>query len=253
MTQGMTQGPHDRHRVARALGWPGIVVGLALLCAPPCGAADLKRAEEAYRRGDHAEVVRLLTPLAEAGHLEAQYRLGLMYGNGHGVAQDQRTASEWFDKATAALDEGAQFNLGVMYYQGQGLPRDPLEAARWFRKAAERGDLQAQFNLALMYQNGEGVGRDPAEATRWYEQAATQGLKEAQLALGAIYRDGTGVPKDYTRAYLWYALAAKQDDQDAKEAAAERDRLARVMTGRQYSEAIRLMREIQMQDHAIGG
>lgn len=228
-----------------------LLLGFTPLTVPLSRAADLKSAEAAYQRGEYEEVVRLLTPMAESGVLEAQYRLGLMFGNGQGVPPDQGKAGEWFEKATATLDPGACFNLGVMYYQGQGLPRDYREAARWFRKAAERGDAEAQFNLGLMYANGEGVARDAGEATRWYEQAATQGLQQAQTALGAIYRDGLGVPKDYTRAYLWYSMAAEQVD--GQEAAKERDRLAKIMTKEQYANAIRLIHEMQLQGHPVDG
>ena len=38
---------------------------------------------------------------AKAGNAEAQFRLGVMYGNGDGVALDHAAAVDWFEKAAA--------------------------------------------------------------------------------------------------------------------------------------------------------
>ncbi|MGH8534380.1 MAG: tetratricopeptide repeat protein [Gammaproteobacteria bacterium] len=212
--------------------------------------AELQAIKESYQKGDYVKVVRDLTPLAERGDMEAQYQLALMYANGRGVPRDQRQAATWFEKATAVLDPGAQFNLGIMYFEGQGVPRDYEQAARWFKGAGERGDAEALFNLGLMYDDGKGVRRDVREAVLWYKRAAELGLKQAQLMLAGMYRDGAGVSKDETLAYLWYAMAAEQDDKDA---AAERDRLAKRLTPAQYKEAIRMLHELQVQGHVRGG
>jgi TPR repeat protein len=39
--------------------------------------------------------LRLLRPLAEEGHANAQDNLGLMYIRGHGVAKDYDEAQKW--------------------------------------------------------------------------------------------------------------------------------------------------------------
>jgi len=212
--------------------------------------ANMQAIKESYRKGDYARVVRDLTPLAERGDMEAQYQLALMYANGRGVARDQTQAATWFEKATAVLDPGAQFNLGIMYFERQGVPRDYEQAAHWFKRAGERGDSEALFNLGLMYDDGKGVRRDVTEAVLWYTRAAELGLKQAQLMLAGMYRDGAGVSKDETLAYLWYAMAAEQDDKDA---AAERDRLAKRLTPAQYQKAIQKLHELQVQGHVRGG
>ncbi len=212
--------------------------------------AELQAIQKSYQKGDYARVVRDLTPLAERGDMEAQYQLARMYANGRGVPRDQTQAAKWFEKATAVLDPGAQFNLGIMYFEGQGVPKDYGQAAHWFKRAGERGDSEALFNLGLMYDDGKGVRRDVTEAVLWYKRAAELGLKQAQLMLAGMYRDGAGVSKDATLAYLWYAMAAEQDDKDA---AAQRDRLAKRLSPSQYKEAIRMLHELQVQGHARGG
>jgi TPR repeat protein len=66
-------------------------------------------------RGDYAAALRLWRPLADQGDAAAQYNLGLMYVDGHGVAQDDAAAVSWFRKAADQGYADAQYNLGLMY------------------------------------------------------------------------------------------------------------------------------------------
>ncbi len=54
---------------------------LPLLSAPALG-ADFDKGLTAAKRGDYATALREWTPLAEQGHVEAQYNLGVMYYKG---------------------------------------------------------------------------------------------------------------------------------------------------------------------------
>ena len=52
----------------------------------------------------------------------------------------------------AAAEQGdvaAQFNLGIMFANGHGVAKDEGEAFRWFMEAAARGNLSAMFNVAV--------------------------------------------------------------------------------------------------------
>ena len=94
---------------------------------------------DAYKRGDYDTALKEFRPLAEQGHADAQY------------------------------------NLGVMYEKGLGVPQDDQEAVRWFRLAAEQGIVRAQVNLGFMYVNGQGVQKDYVKAYLWYAIAAAKG------------------------------------------------------------------------------
>ena len=59
--------------------------------------AQLEEILAAIKRKDHAKVLGLALPLAEAGDDNAQYVLGDLYAEGKGVAQDYKKAREWFD------------------------------------------------------------------------------------------------------------------------------------------------------------
>ncbi len=145
---------------------------------------------------------------AESGDRESQYRVGLAYYLGYGVARDLAGAESWIRKAALQGHAAAQAALGRMYYGGEGVPRDFAEAAVWYRRAASQGDAQAQYNLAGLLAAGEGVSRDSAEAAKWYRGAAGLGLAEAQYALAFLYSRGEGVPQDRQEAMSWIRSAA---------------------------------------------
>ncbi len=121
---------------------------------------------------------------AAQGEAEAQYKLGIIYTNGQGVALDFAEAVKWFRKAAEQGHAGAQNDLGGMYYRGRGLPRDFSEALKWSRRATERGHAGAQVNLGTMYAKGEAVSQDLLEAYVWFTMAALQGSES-----GATYQD----------------------------------------------------------------
>jgi TPR repeat protein len=124
----------------------GVAVSL-LLAMTPLGSAEqpkapyvLYEAQVAYERGDYAEAMRLLWPLAEQGDATAQFNLGLMYNDGQGVPQDYAEAVRWHRLSAAQGHVGAQNNLGKMYAEGQGVRQDYAEARRLFRLSAEQGN-----------------------------------------------------------------------------------------------------------------
>ena len=160
--------------------------------------------------------VRLVTSMNTRGHVIAQYNLGVMYGKGHGVPQDDAEAVKWYRMAAEQGDPDAQYNLGVRYGEGRGVPQDDTEAVKWYRMAAEQGDPDAQYNLGVRYGEGRGVPQDDTEAVKWYRMAAEQGHIWAQYDLGVMYGQGHGVPQDDAEAVKWHRMAAEQGDPDAQ-------------------------------------
>jgi TPR repeat protein len=148
---------------------------------------------------------------ANAGDAMAQYNLGVVYDDGHGVPEDDVEAVKWYRLAAEQGVADAQYNLGLMYYNGTGVPQDYAEAVKWFRLAAEQGIANAQYTLGAMYANREGVPQDYAEAVKWFRLAAEQGLAVGQQFLGLAYALGEGVPEDDVEAYAWLSVAALGD------------------------------------------
>ena len=77
-----------------------------------------------------------------------------------------------------AGDVELQFSLGVMYEHGEGVRQDYAEAVRWYRKAAEQGQAESQYNLGLMYEKGKSVPKNRKVAKEWYKKACDNGLQQ---------------------------------------------------------------------------
>ena len=78
-------------------------------------------------------------------------------------------------EAAEAGDLEACYRLGLAYRQGDSQRlRDHLSAALWFRRAAEGGHREAMRALAEAYLGGHGVLRDRREAARWEETAGRE-------------------------------------------------------------------------------
>jgi TPR repeat protein len=126
---------------------------------------------------------------------------------------------------------------------------DYATALKTFQSLAAQGNAEAQNNLGILYAEGHGVPQDSAQARQWYERAAAQGHARAQNNLAELYYAGLGVPQDDVRAYMWVNLAAAHMTGDEQKQAAEnRDDVARRMTSAQVAEAKRLTQQCQAQN-----
>jgi hypothetical protein len=113
------------------------VISILLFCAPAF--ADFAKGFDAAQKGDFATALKEWKPLAEQGNVEAQYNLGVMYKQGHGVIQDYKAAFKWFRKAAEQGHASAQYILGVSYGTGRGVPEDYIRAHMWSNIAASNG------------------------------------------------------------------------------------------------------------------
>lgn len=68
---------------------------------------------QALLRGD-PEIVAGLLAAAEQGDVDAQYRVGLIYAEGRGVAQDEVKSYYWLSRAVGQGDADAQTLLRVV-------------------------------------------------------------------------------------------------------------------------------------------
>ena len=148
---------------------------VALITASPllATAADFDAGLTAYDRGDYAAALAELRPLAEQGDATAQFNLGFMYDEGHGVPQDYAEAMTWYRRAAAQGDATAQINLGGMYYKGHGVPQDYATAHMWNNLAAIDGNDQATKNRDII-----------AKKMTARQVAAAQALAKKCLASG---------------------------------------------------------------------
>ena len=157
-----------------------------------------------------------LVKKAEAGNADAQCTLGFLYGQGTGVAKDEKEAVKWFTKAAEQGNANAQCRLGVYYLAGHAVVKDEKEAVKWYTKSAEQGNVAAQYNLGTLYFSGQGVAKDEKEAVKWWTKSAEQGAAFAECRLGFYYLREAGVAKDEKEAVKWFTKAAERGNVDAK-------------------------------------
>ena len=149
---------------------------------------------------------------SDHGNSFAQNNLASLYQRGLGVPRDLAKAFSLYTAAASQRNPVAETNLASMYYIGAAAPRDYSAAARWFLAAAEQGDPTAQHDLGVLYYQGLGVPKDLAAAAHWEGLAAINGNPRAQTDLAYLYETGSGVPRDYFAAYLWYSRAIAAGD-----------------------------------------
>ncbi len=76
-------------------------------------------------------------------HGEAAFRRG----NHYLVAKDATKAIRWYQRAATAGHMAAQYNLGLLYLKGEGIAQAALKGLEWITTAAESGDGKAQALL----------------------------------------------------------------------------------------------------------
>jgi TPR repeat protein len=217
-----------------------LLIGAGLLAAAPVLALDGSKTDgmgpppmspmEAFRSGANwlkaGETVKAVNSLeyaAEKGHALAQWKLGRMYAEGDGVAQNDLKAFDYFRRiADSHADDNpdtpqarfvANAFVALGHYYLEGIPKtdikaDPQRAREMFAYAASYfRDPDAQYYLARLYLNGTGAPRDPRTAARWFGLSAQKGQCEAQAMLGAMLFEGDHVPRQAARGLMWLALA----------------------------------------------
>ncbi|MGD2081513.1 MAG: SPOR domain-containing protein [Chromatiales bacterium] len=165
----------------------GALVLLALTAA--AGADPLTEGLGAYQLGDYEKAYDLWRPLAEQGNVRARFQLGILFGEGQGVAQNPVKAAFWFRQAAQGGYAPAQHRLALMYYQGLGVPRDLSQAIGWWRLAAGQGNPDALFNLGGLNHLGQGIPQDLDRAEQLYAAAARRGHADARRALVKLQAD----------------------------------------------------------------
>ena len=101
---------------------------LALILGSGVAAADFNKGFKAYESWDFKTALAEFTPLAEQGHADAQYHLGLMHINGTGVLENHRTTVKWLSEAAKQGHAEAQHYLAIMCADGTGVFKDNVKA-----------------------------------------------------------------------------------------------------------------------------
>jgi len=168
---------------------------------------------------------------AEDGHPIAQWKLGRMYAEGNGVAQNDLLAFDYFSRIANAHGEdspsapqaqivaNAFVALGRYYLTGipnSKITSDPERAREMFSYAASYfGNADAQYDLARLYlKTTNATPSDFTYGARWLGLAAQKGQHQAQAMLGQMLFNGDRLPPQRARGLMWLTLACENAGPD---------------------------------------
>ena len=101
-----------------------------------------------------SEAISAYRKAADKGSTSAMVELGVLYGNGTGVAKDQAQARTLFERAADAGNPRGITNLAALS-GGGGPPADPVRARAMLAKSAETNSAEAQYQLGMMMADGD--------------------------------------------------------------------------------------------------
>jgi TPR repeat protein len=195
-----------------------------LFGAEPHGAVQAETSESA------ASSLSALQNAAEDGDPVAQWKLGRMYAEGNGVAQNNLLAFDYFSRIAnahanvrpsapeAQIVANAFVALGRYYLTGipnSKIKPDPERAREMFYYAASYfGNADAQYELARFFLKNAGTSRDFPYGARWLGLAAQKGQHQAQAMLGQMLFNGDRIPPQRARGLMWLTLAYENAEPD---------------------------------------
>lgn len=196
-----------------------LLAALALLAACERDPeADLAAGIEAYQERDYEAAYDYWAPHAEAGHLEAQARLALLYSGGLGVEEDAARAVALFTPAAAAGLPLGTYLRALHMMEARGLSKDAVAALDLLQPLIAC-EMPAALNLggyALKHRNG--VGRDSDLAADWYRMAAQLGYPPAQFNYARhLILEAKGELDGVAEGLSWAHLASENGVDEAKE------------------------------------
>jgi uncharacterized protein len=157
---------------------------------------------------------------ADAGDANSQIYIGIAYGMGMGVPQDDVESTKWFLKAALQGNEMAIGLMGNTYETGKGVPIDKVEALKWYIKASGCNPSFPETRVftekvATWYRDGIGTEKDYQKARAWFNKAAELGSASAYCQIGYMIRNGDGVRADPSAAIIYFERSATMGDREA--------------------------------------
>ena len=204
-----------------------------------------------YYQDDYDAMFPKWLAKAKSGDKKYQFYVAKAFQYGQGVAQNKKSALEWYTKSSDQGYAVAKNNLAFFYSDGEildidldkhssllcdaasnGLSLATMNIAYyysnivddndkrvfdWMLKASLQGNVRAQSELGLLYFNGSGGAlQSKSKALEWIQKSSNRGDAYAQNNFGWMYQNGEGVPKNNKKAFEWYEKSALQGHIDAQ-------------------------------------
>ena len=148
---------------------------------------------------------KALIAKADAGDVEAQFRVGSAYDTGNGAPRSAENAMKYYLMAAEKGHAEAQNSVGSALQAEEKYS----EALVWFERAAAQGHALATNNLAFLYDLGRGVKQDRRKGFELYSRAADLGWAESMWNIANMYGAGQLGQIDMVSACVWTMRARK--------------------------------------------
>lgn len=154
---------------------------------------------------DKRAAVKWFRKSALQGNSAGEFRLGLAYAYGNGVAQDVPEGLKWI-RASTSGGSGAYMLVYGTVLGGLG-GGSKQEIIKWIRKGAEAGSAEGMFLMAT-----HDYKKEPVRARQWMLRAAETGMAFDELMYGWAEVQGTGMftPGNVTAGLGWLRKSARQ-------------------------------------------
>ena len=176
--------------------------------------ADLQAAKENWDKGEKRLAFNEFVFLAEAGDIEAQYKLGEIYrrdlkdksGTNIIVKKDKTKSNHWYKLALegyslkAEKGDGYAYNrLGYMYRLGLGTEKNPLKAKQNYLQA-----ISIHYDIAEAYAGLLSLPLSLEEEIKYTLECVEKKIGYCMKNLGDLHLLGKGVEENLLEAKNWF-------------------------------------------------
>ncbi|MCW8895142.1 MAG: sel1 repeat family protein [Sulfurimonas sp.] len=145
-------------------------------------ASYYEKGDEAYGDDDIKTAVSFWEKGAQAGEIESQFMLGLLYLRGDDVELDVKKAASLLAKTFNKNDETILITVALSYYKNLGSSEKNKLAINLFESAIDKEGAEAQYNLGMLFVTGSGVKKDLKKGAALVKKSKNANFDKAKQA-----------------------------------------------------------------------
>ena len=131
--------------------------------------------------------------------------------------KDYEKAIYFFSFFASNGDSVAQYNMGVLYRDGHGVDKNVEVALSWFLLAADQQHMLANYATAKLLEQHKTLGVSQDRNLHYYKEAAFLGHAIAPLEIGNYYYFRDAESYDLVRAVVWWMVSLERNAPGASE------------------------------------
>ena len=146
---------------------------------------------------------------------QLEYRIGMMYLHGKGIADDEQKALQWFILGSENGLASASYQAGRLFEESKTNPSNIVQSQYYYALAlkqmiqedAKDPSPDREYQIAQMLYFGKGCTPDYDAAWSWYSKSAESGNPHALFQQARMLQEGKGVMPDELLAQKLYLQA----------------------------------------------